>query len=66
MIPFYALAFLVKSLNQIVVSIVVVGFMRGEEDKKKGDANAREIAPLIFSELHALYPRTSIEHKNSD
>ena len=50
MIPFYALAFLVKSLNQIVVSIVVVNFMWDEEDKKKGDANTREITPLIFSE----------------
>ena len=45
--------FLFKSLNQVAVSIVVVGFMPGEEDKQKGDVNALDIAASVFLESHA-------------
>ena len=48
-----ALAPLDKSPNQVAVSIEVVGFMRGKEDKEKGGVGAIDITALVLSELHA-------------
>ena len=58
---------LVKSPNQVVVSVVVVGSMWGEDDKGKKDVNAIDITALAFLKLHASYRTASVEHtKNSD
>jgi len=62
MIPYHAPPSVVESPNQVVVSIVVVGSMRGEHDKEKKDVNAIDITALAFLKLHTSYRTASVEH----
>jgi len=56
-------------LNQVVVSIEIVGLMRGEENANGGYINTIDITAVVhtvFLEVHVSYPTAYADHEKQN